>query len=86
MATEIPEHVIPSPEAGLADPVLEVSHLSVRFDDMVILEDLNFTVAPGAALAVIGPNGSGKTVLFRAFIGAIPYQGTIRWAPGTRFG
>ncbi|HTT77411.1 MAG TPA: metal ABC transporter ATP-binding protein [Candidatus Binataceae bacterium] len=58
----------------------------MSFGDTVILADLNFTVARGASLAVIGPNGSGKTVLFRALIGAIPHVGTIHWAPGTRFG
>jgi zinc transport system ATP-binding protein len=63
-----------------------VSRLNVRFDRAVILADLSFTVDRGASLAVIGPNGSGKTVLFRALIGAIPHEGTIRWAPGTKFG
>ena len=57
-----------------------------RLDRTVVLADLNFTVARGASLAVIGPNGSGKTVLFRALIGAIPYEGTIGGAPGTLFG
>jgi len=75
-----------SQRAAPGDSVLEVDRLTVSFDDTVILADLSFTVARGASLAVIGPNGSGKTVLFRALIGAIPYAGTIRWAPGTRFG
>lgn len=75
-----------SQEAALGDSILEVSHLTVRFDQTVILADLNFAVARGASLAIIGPNGSGKTVLLRSLIGAIPYEGTIRWAPATRFG
>lgn len=66
--------------------VLEVSHLSVRFGPRTVLDDLAFTVPAGSTLAVIGPNGSGKTVLFRALIGAVPAEGTIRWAPGTRIG
>jgi zinc transport system ATP-binding protein len=37
-------------------------------------------------MAVIGPNGSGKTVLFKSLIGSIPSKGQIRWAPGTRLG
>ena len=83
MPTEVPERRITGQYAG---SVLEVDRLTVSFDDTVILADLSFSVARGASLAVIGPNGSGKTVLFRALIGAIPYAGTIRWAPGTRFG
>jgi len=68
------------------DKVLEVAHLSVRFGAMQVLRDLSFHVARGSSLAVIGPNGSGKTVLFRALIGAIAFEGTIRWAPGIRIG
>lgn len=66
--------------------VLEVERLSVRFGRTIVLRDLSFTVAAGDTLAIIGPNGSGKTVLFKALIGAIPYEGAIRWAPGTRIG
>jgi len=70
----------------MAVPVLEVERLTVRFGRMVVLRDLSFTVQTGDALAIIGPNGSGKTVLFKALIGALPYDGAIRWAPGTRIG
>jgi zinc transport system ATP-binding protein len=66
--------------------VLEVSHLSVRFGPTPVISDLSFEVSAGTSLAVIGPNGSGKTVLFRALIGAIASEGTIRWAQGVRIG
>jgi zinc transport system ATP-binding protein len=66
--------------------VLRVEHLSIGFGAVRVLDDLSFTVVQGSALAVIGPNGSGKTVLFRALVGALPYEGTIEWAPGTRLG
>jgi zinc transport system ATP-binding protein len=66
--------------------VLHVSNLSVRFGSKAVLEDLSFSVEAGSTLAVIGPNGSGKTVLFKALIGALPSEGTITWAPGTRIG
>jgi zinc transport system ATP-binding protein len=66
--------------------VLEVSDLSVSFGAKPVLEKLSFEVATASTLAVIGPNGSGKTVLFKALIGAVPSEGTIRWAPGTRIG
>jgi zinc transport system ATP-binding protein len=65
---------------------LEVEHLSVAFGKTRVLEDLSFQVESGSSLAVIGPNGSGKTVLVKALIGSVPYEGTIRWAPGTRIG
>jgi zinc transport system ATP-binding protein len=66
--------------------ILEVSNLSVSFGNTIVLANLTFSVESGTSLAVIGPNGSGKTVLFRALIGSIPYEGSIRWAPGTRIG
>jgi zinc transport system ATP-binding protein len=66
--------------------VLEVAHLTVAFGKTPVLEDLSFTLETGTTLAIIGPNGSGKTVLFRALIGAIPFEGTVAWAPGTRIG
>ncbi len=65
---------------------LEVERLSVRLGRTPVFRELSFTVAAGDSLAIIGPNGSGKTVLFRALIGAVPSQGAIRWAPGTRIG
>ncbi len=65
---------------------LEVEHLSVAFGQTRILDDLTFRVEAGTSLAVIGPNGSGKTVLFKALIGAVPFEGAIRWAPGTTIG
>ena len=70
----------------MPEPVLEVSHLSVAFGATRVLTDLSFRVPRGTSLAIIGPNGSGKTVLFRALIRAIPFEGVVRWAPGTRIG
>ena len=66
--------------------VLEVNDLRVRFGRTAIFSNLSFTVPEGATLAIIGPNGSGKTVLLRALIGAIPFEGTLRWAPDVRLG
>jgi zinc transport system ATP-binding protein len=68
------------------DIVLDVEDVSVSFGRTTILRNLTFQVARGSSVAIIGPNGVGKTVLLRALIGAIPFQGTIRWAPGIRFG
>jgi len=73
---------VPDPSA----PALVVDGLTVRFGKRTVLEDVSFTVPAGGTLAVIGPNGAGKTVLFKALIDAVPYEGQIRWPPGTRIG
>jgi zinc transport system ATP-binding protein len=68
------------------DNALEVEGLGVGFGAVQVIHDLSFRLPKGATLAVIGPNGAGKTVLFRALIGAIPFEGRVSWADGTRFG
>jgi zinc transport system ATP-binding protein len=68
------------------DNILEVRGLSVRFGATQVLRDLTFTVPRGTSLAIIGPNGVGKTVLLRTLVGSIPSEGTIRWAPDARVG
>jgi zinc transport system ATP-binding protein len=82
------------PERGQTLPVarktmayaLEVDHLTMRFGATEIFRDLSFKAPLGSSLIVIGPNGGGKTVLFRALIGSLPYEGSIRWALGTKLG
>lgn len=70
----------------MSTALLTVAKLGVTLGGQHILRDVSFTVNPGEACALIGPNGSGKTVLFRALIGAIPYTGMIQWAPHARIG
>ncbi|HEX8726129.1 MAG TPA: metal ABC transporter ATP-binding protein [Gemmatimonadaceae bacterium] len=65
---------------------LEVKDLSVTFGKDRILRNLTFAVDAGSTVAIIGPNGSGKTVLFRALIGTVAYEGEVRWASGTKIG
>jgi zinc transport system ATP-binding protein len=65
---------------------LEVHHLAMRFGSTSVLEDLSFSVPRGQSVAIIGPNGAGKTVLLRALLEALPHEGTVHWAAGTKIG
>ena len=65
---------------------LEVNDLTISFGKATVVKGLRFGVAAGSSLAIIGPNGCGKTVLFKALVGSLPHGGQIRWAPGTRIG
>ena len=71
---------IPAPPK-LGDLVMEVSGLTKAFGDKLLMEDVSFTVPPGAIVGVIGPNGAGKTTLFRMITGAEdPDAGAIKLA------
>jgi zinc transport system ATP-binding protein len=72
--------------AGQTKIILQVNDLAIRFGRNQVFSGLSFAVPEGAALAIVGPNGSGKTVLLRALIGAIAYEGVLRWAPDVRLG
>lgn len=69
-----------------ATNVLDVRDLAIRFGRTTVFSGLSFSVPRGSALAIIGPNGSGKTALLRALIGALPFEGTVTWAPDVRLG
>jgi len=75
---------IPSPPK-LGDLVMEVSHVSKGFGDRLLIDDLSFTLPPGAIVGVIGANGAGKTTLFKMIAGVEqPDEGTIRLAPAVQ--
>jgi iron(III) transport system ATP-binding protein len=48
---------------------LEVTDLSKAFGPLVVLRDLNLTIAPGSFTSILGPSGSGKTTLLRIVAG-----------------
>lgn len=66
--------------------ILTIENLTVRFDEDIIIKDIGFELNAGDNLAVIGPNGSGKTVLLKTLLGMFSYQGTITWAPNVKIG
>jgi branched-chain amino acid transport system ATP-binding protein len=53
----------------LADPVLEVEHLTMRFGGLVAVGDLSFQAGRREITAIIGPNGAGKTTVFNCITG-----------------
>ncbi len=60
-------------------PAIEVSHLTFGRNNDILLDDFSFTVQPGEYVAVIGPNGGGKTTLLRLLLGLQkPISGTIK--------
>jgi branched-chain amino acid transport system ATP-binding protein len=62
------------------DALLAVEGLTKRFEGLLALSGVAFSVARGEIFGVIGPNGAGKTTLFSCLVGAVlPTAGTIRF-------
>jgi len=58
------------PGPRLGSVVVEASHLTKAFGDRVLIDDLSFTLPRNGIVGVIGPNGVGKTTLFKMLVAA----------------
>src|SRR5215208_1389273 len=59
-------------------PVLDVQHISVRYNGHAALEDITFHLHAGERVAVVGPNGAGKSTLFKVVSGVLqPNAGEV---------
>jgi lipooligosaccharide transport system ATP-binding protein len=59
-------------------PLFQASHLTKRYGDQTVVDDVSFDIAPGECLGVIGPNGAGKTTTIRMCLGlTVPDGGEI---------
>src|SRR2546422_174375 len=53
----------------LGDSVIEFKGVSKGYGERLLIDDLSFSVPPGAIVGIIGPNGAGKSTLFRMITG-----------------
>ncbi len=74
---ELEIYLPPGPRLG--NVVVEALNLTKGYGDRLLMEDLSFSLPPGAIVGVIGPNGAGKTTLFRMISGQDqPDSGSLR--------
>jgi ATP-binding cassette ChvD family protein len=70
-------YIPPGPRLG--DLVVEARDLRKGYGDLMLVDDMNFTLPRGGIVGVIGPNGAGKTTLFRMLVGQEkPDAGTLK--------
>jgi ATP-binding cassette ChvD family protein len=60
-------YIPPGPRLG--DVVIEADGLRKGYGEILLMDNVNFSVPPGAVVGIIGPNGAGKTTLFRMITG-----------------
>lgn len=52
-------------------PVIELQHVSLAFDDKVVLKDVSFTLLPGHTKLILGASGSGKSTILKLVLGLL---------------
>jgi branched-chain amino acid transport system ATP-binding protein len=57
--------------------LLEVEHLTVRYDKAMLINDLTMGVDTGEMVGLVGPNGAGKSTLLRAITGLVAWEREI---------
>jgi ATP-binding cassette ChvD family protein len=78
-------YIPPGPRLG--DIVVEARSLRKAYGDLLLMDDVNFTLPRGGIVGVIGPNGAGKTTLFRMITGQEePDSGALRLGETVQIG
>jgi phospholipid/cholesterol/gamma-HCH transport system ATP-binding protein len=79
-ATLTAEQVLDAPGA----PVVMFDHVSLAFDEKVILKDLSFTLISGHTKIVLGGSGAGKSTILKIILGLLRADGGVVWVNGSR--
>ena len=73
--------------ARLGKQVVDLKHVTVRFGDKTVLDDVDWAIGPGDRFGIIGANGAGKTTLLRVIQGVqAPTRGSVKIGQTVRFG
>ncbi len=67
------------------DPIIQVEHLSIGYENKTIMKDLSFSIPKGDIFIIMGGSGCGKSTLLRTLTGLIPAQTGRIWIRNTDF-
>ena len=74
------ERVVAEPDA----PIIMLDHVSLAFDDKVILKDVSFTLLSGHTKIMLGASGAGKSITLKIILGLLKPDGGVIWVNGER--
>jgi phospholipid/cholesterol/gamma-HCH transport system ATP-binding protein len=74
------EQVLSEPGA----PVVVFDHVSLAFDEKVILKDVSFTLISGHTKIILGASGAGKSMTLKILLGLLKADGGVVWVNGER--
>jgi phospholipid/cholesterol/gamma-HCH transport system ATP-binding protein len=87
MTMALGSQTTPSPFAMVPQgdqPVVRLEHVSLAFDDRVVLSDVSFDLLPGHTKIILGASGSGKSTLLKLILGLLRPDGGAVWVNGER--
>ena len=67
------------------DPIIRAEHLSIGYENKIIMKDLSFSIPKGDIFIIMGGSGCGKSTLLRTLTGLIPAQSGQIWIHNTDF-
>jgi len=85
--TSGPSPVTTAPVTATAtadEPVVRLEHVSLAFDDKVVLKDVTFDLMPGHTKLILGASGSGKSTILKVILGLLRPDAGAVWVNGER--